>query len=123
MRVTTWLTQQGVMPGASDISGIARQALGSVGRLTSWVGTAVGALTTMFMIMVIGLFVAMEPARLRTRAAMAGAAGATATNSRSRCGAMGHTLRRLLAGRLLGMVAEGVLTWLRADDRRACRWR
>ena len=49
------------MPGASDISGIARQALGSVGRLTSWVGSAVGAITTLFFILVLGLFFAMEP--------------------------------------------------------------
>ena len=57
VKLTTWLTSQGLMPGASDISSVARQALSSVGRLTSWVGSAFGALTTMFMIIVIGLFV------------------------------------------------------------------
>src|SRR3546814_8367248 len=51
----------GIVPGQSDLKGLAQQALGSVGRLTTWVGTAVGALTSLFMVMVIGLFVAMEP--------------------------------------------------------------
>src|SRR3546814_9053788 len=60
-RVSAWATQMGIVPGQSDLKGLAQQALGSVGRLTTWVGTAVGALTSLFMVMVIGLFVAMEP--------------------------------------------------------------
>ena len=111
VRVTAWATSQGLMPGASDISGLARQALGSVGRLTSWVGTALGALTTMFMIMVIGLFVAMDP-RVYER----GLQWLVPQDHRDEFAVtvrrMGHTLRRLLAGRLLGMLAEGILTWI-----------
>jgi predicted PurR-regulated permease PerM len=111
VRVTTWLTQQGLMPAASDISGIARQAMSSVGRLTSWVGTALGALTTLFMIMVIGLFVAMDPLvyerGLQWLIPREHRDEAAVTIRR-----MGETLRRLLAGRLLGMVFEGALTWL-----------
>ena len=110
VRFTTYLTNQGLMPGASDISGVARQALGSVGRLTSWVGSAMGALTTMFMIMVVGLFVAMEPRvyerGLQWLVPMAHREEFSITVRR-----MAYTLRRLLAGRLLGMAAEGVLTW------------
>ncbi|MCU6454597.1 AI-2E family transporter [Sphingomonas sp. A2-49] len=108
-RLAGWLSSQGLMPGASDVSGIARQALSSVGRITSWVGTAFGALTTMFMIIVIGLFVAIDPGTYgrglewmvprRNRAEFAVVLDR-----------MGKTLRRLLAGRLLGMLAEGVLT-------------
>ncbi|MES2339957.1 MAG: AI-2E family transporter [Pseudomonadota bacterium] len=111
VRVTTWLTNQGLMPGASDISGIARQALGSVGRLTSWVGTAMGALTTMFMIMVVGLFVAMEP-RVYERGLQWLVPQAHRDEFSVTVRRMGYTLRRLLAGRLLGMAAEGVLTWV-----------
>ncbi len=108
---TGWLTEQGLMPGASDVSGIIRQALGSVGRITSWVGTAVGALTSMFMILVLGLFLAMDPG-----AYVRGLAWMVPSDKRPEFGVvlarMGKTLRRLLAGRLLGMLAEGVLTWL-----------
>ncbi|MCC2980717.1 MULTISPECIES: AI-2E family transporter [unclassified Sphingomonas] len=110
VRLTSWLTSHGLMPGASDISGIARQAMSSVGRLTSWVGTAVGALTTMFMILVIGLFIAMDP-----RAYERGLQWMIPEEKRAEFAIiterMGHTLRRLLFGRIIGMVAEGVLTW------------
>ncbi|WBH17921.1 AI-2E family transporter [Sphingomonas radiodurans] len=110
VRLTSWLTSQGLMPGASDISGVARQALSSVGRLTSWVGSAFGALTTMFMIVVIGLFVAMDP-RVYDR----GLQWMIPEDSRQEFALttqrMGHTLRRLMFGRIVGMVAEGVLTW------------
>ncbi|MDP1028545.1 AI-2E family transporter [Sphingomonas sp. KR1UV-12] len=108
---TGWLTEQGLMPGASDVSGIVRQALGSVGRITSWVGTAVGALTSMFMILVLGLFLAMDPG-----AYVRGLQWMVPSDKRVEFAVvlqrMGFTLRRLLAGRLLGMVAEGILTWL-----------
>ncbi len=110
-RAASWLSAQGLMPGASDVSGIARQALSSVGRITSWVGTAFGALTTMFMIIVIGLFVAMDPGTYQR-----GIEWMVPRRNRPEFAIvlqrMGKTLRRLLAGRLLGMLAEGVLTWI-----------
>ncbi len=110
-RLMGWLASMGVVPGASDLEGIMRQAMGSVGRLTSWVGTAAGAVTSLFMIMVIGLFVAMDP-RLYDR----GLQWLVPTDARPESAIlmerMGKTLRRLLAGRLLGMAFEGVLTWI-----------
>jgi predicted PurR-regulated permease PerM len=110
-RFTAWLSSLGIMPGRSDLGGIAQQAMGSVGRLTSAVSSAFGALTTFFMILVIGLFVAMEPRiydrGLQWMVPVRQRAGFAAMMSD-----MAHTMRRLLAGRLIGMVAEGVLTWL-----------
>lgn len=110
-RFSAFLSSQGLMPGASDINGIARQALSSVGRLTSWVGTAIGGLTTMFMILVVGLFVAIDP-----RTYERGLQWLVPQEHRDEFSLtvrrMGHTLRRLLFGRILGMVAEGVLTWV-----------
>ncbi len=111
VRVTSWLTAQGLMPGASDMSGIARQALSSVGRITSWVGTAVGALTTLFMIMVIGLFVAMDP-RVYDRGLQWMIPEDNRREFAVTVSRMASTLRKLLAGRLLGMAAEGILTWI-----------
>lgn len=111
VRVTGWLTQQGLMPGAADLNGIAREAMGSVGRISSWVGSAVSALTTLFMIVVIGLFVAMDP-RVYER----GLQWMIPEDSRREFAItverMSTTLRRLLAGRLLGMAAEGIMTWI-----------
>jgi predicted PurR-regulated permease PerM len=110
VRLTGWLTQQGLMPGASDISSIAREAMSSVGRLTSWVGTAVGALTTLFMIVIIGLFIAMDP-RVYERGLQWMIPEENREEFAITTARMGHTLRRLLFGRIVGMIAEGILTW------------
>ena len=109
-RVTAWLSSLGVMPGRSDIAGMARQALGSVGRLTSAVGSALGALTSLFMILVIGLFIAMEP-RIYDRGLQWMVPVRNRTKFAITVDRMAKTMRTLLAGRLLGMVAEGALTW------------
>ena len=110
-RVTEWLTSKGIMPGAADINGALHQALGSVGKITSYVGTALGALTTIVFILVLGLFFAMEPRiyerGLQWMVPRDSRAEFTLTSER-----MATTLRRLLAGRLTGMAAEGVLTWI-----------
>ena len=111
VRVTAWLSQQGVMPGAQDISGLARQALSSVGRLTSWVGTAVGAVTSFFFILVLGLFFAMDP-HVYDRGLQWMVPAASRAEFALVLDRMGFTLRRLLFGRLVGMVVEGVLIWL-----------
>ncbi|MBB5713711.1 AI-2E family transporter [Sphingomonas aerophila] len=109
VRFTGWLSNQGLMPGAQDVSGIARQAFGSVGQVTSWVGTAVGAITTLFMIMVLGLFLAMDP-RVYERGLQWMVPSDMRPEFSRVIERMGVTLRRLLAGRLLGMAVEGVLT-------------
>ncbi|WP_375398586.1 AI-2E family transporter [uncultured Sphingomonas sp.] len=110
-RLSVWASGQGIMPGMADLKDIMQQALGSVGRLTSWVGTALGALTTIFMILVIGLFVAIEP-----RIYEQGLQWMVPTDFRGEFALtfdrMSRQLRRLLAGRLLGMAIEGVMTWI-----------
>ena len=87
------------------------QLMGSLGLLTSAVSTAIGAVTSMVMIVVIGLFIAVEP-RIYER----GIAWMLPLGTRERfyrtSERMGMTLRRLMAGRLLGMAVEGVGTWL-----------
>jgi predicted PurR-regulated permease PerM len=110
-RLAAWASQMGIMPGTSDISSLARQALGSVGRLTSAVGSVFGALTSLFMIIVIGLFVAIEP-KLYERGLQWMVPTANRHEFAITIQRMGKTMRRLLAGRLLGMAAEGVLTWI-----------
>ena len=111
VRVTTYLTQQKLMPGASDISGVLRQAMSSVGRLTSWVGSAVGAITTLFFILVLGLFFAMEP-RVYERGVQWMVPRAERHEFSLTLDRMGFTLRRLLAGKLIAMVVQGVVTWI-----------
>ena len=110
-RVAGWISSTGLMPGRSDLTGLVQQALGSVGRLTSAVGTVFGALGSLFMILVIGLFVAMEP-RLYERGLQWMVPRANRGEFAITVARMGTTMRRLLAGRLLGMLFEGVLTWV-----------
>ena len=88
----------------------ARELLGSVGRLTSAVGSAIGAVTSVIAMIVIGIFLAAEP-RIYDRGI------AWMLPLRHRAGFyriaehVGFTLRRLLFGRLVGMIFEGVFTW------------
>ena len=88
-----------------------RRSLGSVGRLTSAVGTAIGAVTSVIAMIVIGIFLAVEP-RIYDR----GIAWMLPLRHRAgfyRIAAhVGHTLRRLLFGRIVGMIFEGVFTWV-----------
>ena len=110
-RFAGWLAGRGIMPGAADVGGLVRQAAGQLGTVTSWVGTAVGALTTAVFIMVLGLFFAMEP-RIYQRGLQWMVPVASRAEFALTVERMSRTLRRLLAGRLLGMAAEGLLTWI-----------
>jgi predicted PurR-regulated permease PerM len=86
------------------------QLLGGVGRLTSAVGSVIGAVASVIAMIVIGIFLASEP-RLYDRGI------AWMLPLRNRAGFyriaehVGFTLRRLLFGRLIAMVFEGVFTW------------
>ncbi|MEO6433581.1 MAG: AI-2E family transporter [Sphingomicrobium sp.] len=89
----------------------ASQLMGSVGKLTAALGSAIGGLTSLVMMLVIGMFVAAEP-RLYDRGI------GWMLPQRHRAGFyriadhVGFTLRRLLAGRLVGMLFEGVFTFI-----------
>ena len=108
-RLVDWADGLGIMPARDDLTSILQQALGSVGRLTTYAVGLFGALTSLFMIMVIGLFVAMEP-RLYER----GAEWLVPSRNRAEFAIlsqrMGATMRRLMFGRLIGMAVEGVAT-------------
>jgi len=110
-RLLQWAEQIGIMPGAEDMKGLAREALGSIGRVTGLVSTAFGALTSLFMIVVIGLFLAIEP-RVYDRGFQWLLPIEKRNDSRITIDRIGQTMRRLMFGRIIGMVAEGILTWL-----------
>jgi predicted PurR-regulated permease PerM len=109
--VLAWGNQLGLVQGGIQIDQLSQQIMGTLGRLTTAVGSAVGAVTSLVMIFVIGLFLAGEP-RIYER----GVAWMLPLRNRDgfyRTAAyMGFTLRRLMAGRLIGMAVEGVGTWL-----------
>lgn len=110
-RILAWGNELGIVQGGFQVDQLSGQLMGTLGRLGSAVSSAVGAITSLVMILVIGIFIATEP-RLYQRGVawmlpMGQRDGFYATASR-----MGFTMRRLMAGRLVGMVVEGVGTWL-----------
>lgn len=111
-RFTGWAQAIGLMPrGGGGAAAIGRQIMGSLGRLTSAVGSALGAISSIAMILVIGIFIAIDP-RLYERG-VAWMLPLTKRQEFYRTSArMAFTMRRLMAGRLLGMAVEGVGTWL-----------
>jgi putative permease len=106
-----WLEGNGFAIDAGDVQSLIQQALGGVGQVTAAVGGVIGALTTMFLIVVLGIYFAMEP-RLYQR----GLAWLLPVRERDyfqgTAELMGRSMRRLLFGRLIGMAVEGVATWL-----------
>jgi predicted PurR-regulated permease PerM len=108
-RLAAFASSLGLMP-RGQMSDFSSQLLGGVGRLTSAVGTVVGAVASLIAMIVIGIFLASEP-RLYDRGI------AWMLPLRYRAGFyriaehVGFTVRRLLFGRLMAMVFEGVFTW------------
>jgi predicted PurR-regulated permease PerM len=111
LRVTAWLSAHGFAIEKHDIRGFVQQAVGGVGQVTAAVGGLIGTVGTVILIIVLGIYFAVEP-RLYRR----GVAWLMPADRRdyfeTTAQLMGRSLRRLMAGRLLGMALEGVCTWI-----------
>ena len=109
-RLVAFAATLGLVPKGQSID-IGSQLLGGVGRLTSAVGNVIGAVASLIAMMVIGIFLASEP-KLYDR----GIAWMLPLRARSGFYRIaehaGFTLRRLLFGRLIGMIFEGLVTWI-----------
>jgi predicted PurR-regulated permease PerM len=100
----------GISPADVQVDQFAQQAMSGLGRITSALSSALGAATSFVMILVIGIFIAIEP-RLYERG-FAWMLPVAARDAAYRTMAkVGHTLRHLMFGRLIGMLVEGVATW------------
>lgn len=96
---------------AEDVKGLGSQILNSVGRVTEAVSSAVGTITNLAMMLVLGIFIAAEP-RMYERGLAWMLPLAERAHFYGTAEKMGSVLRRLMAGRLLGMAVEGVGTWV-----------
>lgn len=109
-RLLVWARANGVTDADFDPSQLLQYALGSVGRVTAAVSGLVGGVSALFLIFVLGIYLAVEP-RLYER----GVGWLMPQSERAHfydvTAAMGKTLRRLMAGRILGMLVEGIATW------------
>lgn len=105
-----WLAEQGFSIDTDDIEAIASQAVSSFGTVTRALSGLLGGLTTLLLIIIIGIYLVVEP-RLYER----GVAWMLPREKRSdffdTCTQMAATMRRLMAGRVIGMVFEGIITW------------
>ncbi|HEX9965568.1 MAG TPA: AI-2E family transporter [Allosphingosinicella sp.] len=110
-RILAWGNGLGIVQGGAGVQQLGGQIMGSLGRLGSAVSSALGVIASVVMVLVIGIFIAVEP-RLYQR----GVAWMLPLGSRERfygtAENMGFTLRRLMAGRLVGMAVEGIGTWI-----------
>jgi predicted PurR-regulated permease PerM len=108
-RLLAFASSLGLMPKGQPTD-LGSQLLGGIGRLTSAVGSVIGAVASVIAMIVIGIFLASEP-RLYDR----GIAWMLPLRARSGFYRIaehaGYTLRRLLFGRLIAMVFEGVFAW------------
>ena len=110
LKIVHWLQAYGAIINVKSVQGLVEKMAGSVGEVTSAVGGLIGWLTTAFGILVLGIYIAAEPHLYRR-----GFSWLLPLNERTRfevtAAAMGKSLRRLLAGRLIGMSVEGISTW------------
>ena len=110
MRALSWLESHGMQFNARSVENLIDKLVGGVSQITSAVGGVIGGFTTAFLIIVLAIYLAAEPQLYRR-----GFAWLLPVDRREHfevtATIMGRTLRRLLAGRLLGMVVEGVATW------------
>ena len=108
-RAYAWAQGSGLVGGGNPAA-LGQQVMGSMGRVTSVLGSALGVLTSTFLILIIGILIASEP-KLYDR----GVAWMLPMRSRHTfygiMDAVGFTLRRLMFGRIIGMVVEGLFTW------------
>jgi predicted PurR-regulated permease PerM len=110
-KISQWAAERGVLQNPKEFTDLGKEALGSLGRVTSAVTGVFGALASLGMIVVIGVFLAVEP-RIYER----GVAWMFPLEKRHEwyetANEIGKTLRRLMAGRLLAMTIEGFATWM-----------
>jgi len=115
LRGLTWLRRHGVnVPSnirPNQFQDLAQQAMGGIGQVTRMVGGLIGGLTTLFLILVLGIYFSLEPHLYRRGVAWMLPADKRAHFERT-SQLMGSALRRLLFGRLMGMTVEGFATWI-----------
>lgn len=109
-RAMAWLQRHGMDIRVGDVKSIAQEAMGGIGQVTAALGGLFGALTTLFLILVLGIYMALEP-RLYRRGVGWMLPLERRDHFETTAEVMGRALRRLLFGRVIGMTVEGLFTW------------
>ena len=61
LRALVWLKAHGYVVDTANIQGLVEQAVGGVAEVTRAVGGVIGGFTTVFLIVVLGIYLAVEP--------------------------------------------------------------
>ncbi len=105
-----WLDAQGFAINLGDVQSLISQAISGFGTVTKALTGILGGVATLLLIIIIGIYVALEP-RLYER----GVAWMLPRESRAdfhvTVTRMAYTMRRLMFGRLVGMIFEGIFTY------------
>jgi predicted PurR-regulated permease PerM len=109
-RAIAFLRSKGLSIDQADIQNLAGELVSGVGTLSRAIGGVFGALTTVILMLTIGIYLAVDP-----RPYERGLSWMIAEHHRAHVadtlGHMAFNMRRLLFGRLVAMVAEGFLTY------------
>lgn len=111
LQLASWAQARGVAVDPSMIQNYTGQIMSGVGTLTRALGGIFGGLTTVMLITIIGIYLALEP-QLYER----GVAWMLPRHRRDdffiTTARMAAAMRRLMGGRVLGMVFEGIFTFI-----------
>ena len=110
-RLIGFLQSKGFAIRSSDIQNFAGSMASGVGTVTKAIGGIFGGLTTLFLIVIIGIYLAIDP-RIYERGVAWIVPAKQRGNFYDTLSHQAYTLRRLMAGRLVGMAFEGFFTWL-----------
>ena len=110
-RAIDWLSGQGFAISTNEVESLIGRVADSAGTITRAIGGALGGLTTLLLIVIIGIYVAMEP-DLYERGLAWMLPEPRREEFYETVSAMAYTLRRLMFGRLVGMVFEGIFTYI-----------
>ena len=103
--------RNGMAVSLSNAQSMLDQVLSGVGTVTRALGGIAGAVGTTVIILVIGIYIALEP-NLYERGVEWMAPRNGRSELRKTLSEMATNMRRLMAGRVVGMVFEGVFTWI-----------
>ena len=116
LHLVKWLQHHGLLMNAAFMQRLTEQALGGVSQITGVVGGLIGGVTTLLLIVVLGIYFAIDPHPYRRGLGWMLPREARGFFEEALI-AMGHSMRRLLAGRLLGMTVEGLTIGLALEFR------
>lgn len=108
--LVAWARSQGFEISMERIEGYAGSISSGLGTVTRALGGILGGLTTALLIAIIGIYIALEP-KLYERGFAWMLPDAKREGFFDLAKRMGYTMRRLMAGRLIGMAFEAAFTY------------